>query len=179
MQKLLFAGVVWLLSCGGLLAQSTATRLSGTVRTDNGEPLPGANVVLKNQTKGATTDANGLFSLEARSGDELVISAIGYQTTQIKVGSKTSLDISLRESASQLNEVVVVGYGTQDRKNLVGSVTQVNADEIKNRPVASFDQQLQGRAAGVQVAANTGVPGDGIFFRIRGTTSINASNDPL
>ena len=179
MQKLLFAGVVWLLSCGGLLAQSTGTRLSGTVRTDNGEPLPGANVVLKNQTKGASTDAEGLFSLDAHQGDELVISAIGYQTTQVKVGAKTTLDIFLRESASQLNEVVVVGYGTQDRKNLVGSVSQVNADEIKNRPVASFDQQLQGRAAGVQVAANTGVPGDGIFFRIRGTTSINASNDPL
>lgn len=179
MQKLLFAGVIWLLSYGGMLAQSTASRVSGTVRTNTGEPLPGANVVLKNQTKGATTDAEGHFTLDARVGEEVVISAIGYQTTPAKISSTGTLSITLQESASQLSEVVVVGYGTQDRKNLVGSVSQVNAEEIKNRPVASFDQQLQGRAAGVQVAANTGVPGDGIFFRIRGTTSINASNDPL
>ena len=179
MQKLLFAGVIWLLSYGGLLAQSTASRVSGTVQTNTGEPLPGANVVLKNQTKGATTDAEGHFTMEAGIGDEVVVSAIGYQTTPVKIGSTATLSITLQESTSQLSEVVVVGYGTQDRKNLVGSVSQVNADEIKNRPVASFDQQLQGRAAGVQVAANTGVPGDGIFFRIRGTTSINASNDPL
>src|ERR687885_119795 len=116
----------------------------------------------KSQTKGASTDANGQFAIDAKSGDVLVVSAIGYQTTELTVGNKSTLDVSLKESASQLNEVVVVGYGTQDRKNLVGSVTQVNAEEIKSRPVASFDQQLQGRAAGVQVAANTGVPGDGI-----------------
>ncbi|GAB3942275.1 TonB-dependent receptor [Spirosoma harenae] len=179
MQKLLFAGVIWLLSCGGVFAQSTPSRQSGTIRTQTGEALPGANIVLKNQTKGATTNAEGHFTLEAQVGDEVVVSAIGYQTTTLKISSSNPLNITLQESASQLSEVVVVGYGTQDRKNLVGSVSQVNADEIKNRPVASFDQQLQGRAAGVQVAANTGVPGDGIFFRIRGTTSINASNDPL
>lgn len=184
MQKFLYAWAVWLLAYGWSLAQSTTNlssgrRLTGTIRMESGEPLPGANVVLKNQTKGASTDANGQFAIDAQSGDVLVVSAIGYQTTEVTVGNKSTLEVSLKESASQLNEVVVVGYGTQDRKNLVGSVTQVNADEIKSRPVASFDQQLQGRAAGVQVAANTGVPGDGIFFRIRGTTSINANNDPL
>src|SRR5919199_4654252 len=101
---------------------------------ESGEPLPGANVVLKNQTKGASTDANGQFAIDAKSGDVLVVSAIGYQTTELTVGNKSTLDGSLKESASQLNEVVVVGYGTQDRKNLVGSVTQVNAEEIKSRP---------------------------------------------
>lgn len=164
----------------GLLAQ-TAT-ITGTVRGTNGETLPGTNVVLQGQQKGTSTDGNGQYSLQASPGATLVFSAIGYQTGTAKVGdvgASTKIDIVLTESASQLNEVVVVGYGTQDRKNLVGSVTQVNADEIKSRPVASFDQQLQGRAAGVQVAANTGVPGDGIYFRIRGSTSINASNDPL
>lgn len=178
MQKILLAGVAWLLIGGTLLAQGIA-RVSGTVRTETGEPLPGANVVLKGQSKGTSTDANGTFSLDISPNTTLTISAIGYQTLDALVGTKTQLDITLRESAAQLNEVVVVGYGTQDRKSLVGAVTQVDADQIRTRPVASFEQQLQGRAAGVQVAANTGVPGDGLYFRIRGSTSINASNDPL
>jgi len=179
MKKLLSAWVIWLFTYGWLLAQSNPVRLSGTIRTDKGETLPGANIVLKGKTIGTSTDGKGQYTLDVQAGDELVISAIGYQTANVKVGSRNPLDVTLQESASQLNEVVVVGYGVQDRKNLVGSVSQVNADEIKNRPVASFDQQLQGRASGVQVAANTGIPGDGIYFRIRGSTSINASNDPL
>ncbi len=183
MQKLLATGVVWLLFGGTLLAQGT-TRVSGTIRTETGEPLPGANIVLKSngatdRAKGTSTDGDGHYSLEAQPGSVFVISAIGYQSMEAPVGNKSQLDVTLRESAAQLNEVIVVGYGTQDRKNLVGAVTQVDADQIRTRPVASFDQQLQGRAAGVQVAANTGVPGDGLYFRIRGSTSINASNDPL
>lgn len=168
-----------------LMAQ-TAT-ITGTVRAESNrdgqsEVLPGANVVLKGSGKGTSTNANGQYSIQATAGQVLVISAIGYQTTETRVpdvGASTRIDITLKEAPSQLNEVVVVGYGTQERKNLIGAVTQVNADEIKTRPVASFEQQLQGRVAGVQVSANTGVPGDGLYFRIRGNTSINASNDPL
>jgi len=179
MQKLLTVWIVWLFTGGWLLAQSVSTRLSGVIRAENGEALPGANVVVKGQNKGTSSDANGRFTLDTRPGQTLVISAIGYQTTETTVDNRTDVNVTLRESSSQLNEVVVVGYGTQDRKNLVGAVTQINADQIKNRPVASFEQQLQGQVAGVQVSANTGVPGDGIYFRIRGNTSINASNDPL
>lgn len=172
----ILSGLVWLISIQGIRAQSPAERLlKGVVRAKDGDVLPGSNVVFKGQTRGTSTDGNGSFSLDVKAGDVLVISAIGYQSTEVTVGNQPSITVTLNESASQLNEVVVVGYGTQDRKDLVGAVSQVNADEIKNRPVASFDQQLQGRAAGVQVAANTGLPGDGIFFRIRGTTSINAS----
>ncbi|WP_041258030.1 SusC/RagA family TonB-linked outer membrane protein [Fibrella aestuarina] len=163
-----------------LLAQTA--QISGTIRTDDNQPLPGANVVLKGQGKGTSTDGNGRYSITAGPGQVLVISAIGYQNAELtvgNVGSSTTLDATLTEAPSQLNELVVVGYGTQERKNLIGSVTQVNAEEIKTRPVASFEQQLQGRVAGVQVSANTGVPGDGLYFRIRGNTSINASNDPL
>ncbi len=175
----ILSGLVWLISMQVGLAQSNPEHLlKGVVRTKE-DVLPGANVVFKGQTRGTSTDGKGEFTLDAKVGDVLVISAIGYQPTEVTVGNQPSITVTLNESASQLSEVVIVGYGTQDRKDLVGAVSQVNADEIKNRPVASFDQQLQGRAAGVQVAANTGVPGDGIFFRIRGTTSINASNDPL
>lgn len=185
MQKFIGLVVVCLLLGSRLLAQ-TAT-ITGTVRSENNtgsqlEPLPGANIVLRGNGKGTSTDGNGRFSITAGPGQVLVISAIGYQNTEVTVGNTDSpaqLDITLKESASQLNELVVVGYGTQDRKNLIGAVTQVSADEIKTRPVASFEQQLQGRVAGVQVSANTGVPGDGLYFRIRGNTSINASNDPL
>lgn len=178
MQKLLSVAAAWLLLGGTLLAQNT-TRVTGTVRTETGEPLPGANVVLKGQTKGTSTDANGAFVLDVQPGTILTISAIGYQAVDAGVSGRNPLTITLHESASQLNEVVVVGYGTQDRKNLVGAVSQVDAAQIRTRPVASFEQQLQGRAAGVQVSANTGVPGDGLYFRIRGSTSINAGNDPL
>ncbi|RYF75308.1 MAG: TonB-dependent receptor, partial [Cytophagaceae bacterium] len=176
--------VVCLLLSGSLMAQ-TAT-ITGTVRSETNrgepEPLPGANVVLKGQNKGTSTDGNGRYSIATGPGQVLVISAIGYQNAEItvgNVGSSTQLDVTLKEAASQLNELVVVGYGTQDRKNLIGAVSQISADEIKTRPVASFEQQLQGRVAGVQLSANTGVPGDGLYFRIRGNTSINASNDPL
>ncbi|PRY40039.1 TonB-linked SusC/RagA family outer membrane protein [Spirosoma oryzae] len=176
----ILSGLVWLISIQGIRAQSSVEHLlKGVVRAKDGDVLPGSSVVFKGQTRGTSTDGNGAFSLDVKAADVLVVSAIGYQSTEVTVGNQSSIIVTLNESASQLNEVVIVGYGTQDRKDLVGAVSQVNADEIKNRPVASFDQQLQGRAAGVQVAANTGVPGDGIFFRIRGTTSINASNDPL
>ncbi|MEZ0483522.1 SusC/RagA family TonB-linked outer membrane protein [Fibrella aquatica] len=164
----------------GKVQAQTAT-ITGTVRSDT-ELIPGANVVIKGQNKGTSTDGNGRYSIAAGPGQVLVISAIGYQNTEVtvgNVGSSTQLDVTLKEAASQLNELVVVGYGTTDRKNLIGAVSQINADEIKTRPVASFEQQLQGRVAGVQVSANTGVPGDGLYFRIRGNTSINASNDPL
>ncbi|MBC8152426.1 MAG: SusC/RagA family TonB-linked outer membrane protein, partial [Bacteroidetes bacterium] len=180
MQKFIGLVVVYLLLSVRLLAQTT--QITGTVRSEDRQPLPGANVVLRGQQKGTSTDGKGTYSIQANAGQVLVVSAIGYQTTEARVpevGGSTRLDITLREAASQLAEVVVVGYGTQERKNLIGAVTQVDADAIKTRPVASFEQQLQGRVAGVQVSANTGVPGDGLYFRIRGNTSINASNDPL
>ncbi len=180
MQKLLQLVVVYLLLSGSLLAQTA--KFSGTVRSDKNETLPGVNVVIRGQQKGTSTDAQGRYSIEAVTGQVLVFSAIGYKAAETRVpdvGASTRIDVVLQEEASQLNEVVVVGYGTQERKNLIGAVTQVNADEIRTRPVASFEQQLQGRVPGVQVSANTGVPGDGLYFRIRGNTSINASNDPL
>ena len=89
------------------------------------------------------------------------------------------VQIELKEASSQLNEVLIVGYGTQTRKSLVGSISKVNAEETKQIPVASFDAQLQGKAPGIQVNSQSGVPGEGVRIRVRGSTSINASNDPL
>lgn len=144
------------------------------------EPLPGAVVHIKGTTHAVQTDGDGKFDFVTGQilPYTLQVSLLGYEKVEL-IAARSPITISLKEVASELNTVVVVGYGTQSKRDLLGAVATVKADEIKNKPVASFDQQLQGKAAGVQVSAGTGVPGDGLFFRIRGSTSINASNDPL
>lgn len=143
--------------------------------------LPGATVHIIGTTHEVETDKNGEFKFVTGQKPPfvLVVSFVGYQTKQDTVISTSSVPVYLRESSSQLNDVVVVGYGTQTRKNLIGSIVKVNAEETKQVPVASFDAQLQGKAAGVQVNSQSGVPGEGVRIRVRGSTSINASNDPL
>lgn len=154
--------------------------IEGRVLADNGEALQGATVQLKGKSATTLTKADGSFQLIVDDNNAtLVITLVGYKPIEINLENRKRLQIILEKEIKQLDEVVVVGYGTQNKKALMGSVTSVKASEINNKPAASFDQQLQGRAAGVQITANTGIPGDGIYFRIRGTTSINASNDPL
>jgi TonB-dependent starch-binding outer membrane protein SusC len=144
-------------------------------------PLAGATIHLKNTTHEIQTDGKGEFKF--LTGQKLpvvfIVSYIGYETLETTVDKSTGIIISLRAASAQLNDVVVVGYGTQKRKALISAVSSVNASEIKNIPVAGFNEQLQGKASGVQINANTGIPGDGVFVRVRGATSINASNDPL
>ncbi|OQP40817.1 SusC/RagA family TonB-linked outer membrane protein [Niastella yeongjuensis] len=154
--------------------------IKGTIReTGTQKPVPGVSVKSKHSRVGTSTDENGQFSLTVPSNDILLITAIGHAAVEQPVNGKQFIEITLAAASNSLGEVVVVGYGAQSKKSLVSAVATIKADEIKNKPVAAFDQQLQGRVAGVQVSANTGIPGDGIFFRIRGTTSINAGNDPL
>jgi TonB-linked SusC/RagA family outer membrane protein len=144
------------------------------------QTLPGAVVRIKGVTNGATADADGKFILitAQRLPFILVVTYVGYETQEIVVDG-SPVTIRLKEQNSQLNDVVVVGYGTQTRKSLTGSVSTISVNEVKDKPTATFEEQLQGKAPGLQVSASTGVPGDGMFIRIRGTTSINASNDPL
>lgn len=154
--------------------------VKGTIRDSvSQKPVNGVSVKSKNSNTGTSTDANGQFSIQVERNDVLLFTAIGHAPVEQPVNGRSLIDVILGTSASSLDEVVVVGYGAQNKKNLVSAIATVKADEIKNKPVASFEQQLQGRVPGVQVSANTGIPGDGIFFRIRGTTSINAGNDPL
>src|SRR5690606_5484692 len=108
----------------------------------------------------------------------LGISYIGYEKKKI-IASEAKIEILLKPGFNQLNDVVVVGYTTQQRKNLIGSVTKVNPAESKDIPAGGFDAQLQGKVSGVQISSNTGVPGEAVNIRLRGATSINASNDPL
>ncbi|QHV99479.1 SusC/RagA family TonB-linked outer membrane protein [Spirosoma endbachense] len=186
MQKLYAVWVILLLIPFGLSAQSpdspsntTNASLTGTVRADNGELLPGVNIVLKGQTKGTVTDANGQFSLSAKPGDLVVLSAIGYKTIEVRATGSTPLRVQLEADLRQLNEVIVVGYGTAERKNLIGSIAKIDPSDTKVIPVGSVDAQLQGKVPGVQISSATGVPGERVNIRVRGATSINGSNDPL
>jgi TonB-linked SusC/RagA family outer membrane protein len=144
------------------------------------EPIAGAVVRIKDGNKAIATNALGEFILTTdQSGPyTLLISFIGYDKAEIKVTDQP-VTVSLKPSLGQLNDVVVVGYGTQKKEDLTGSISKINTAEISKIPVASFDAQLQGQAAGVQVTNPSGVPGESIFVRVRGTTSINSSSDPL
>ncbi|MES2427718.1 MAG: TonB-dependent receptor [Bacteroidota bacterium] len=168
------------------LAQTDAvpannSRIIGTV-TDSitKQTLPGAIVRIKGVTNGATTDLDGKFILitAQKLPFILVVSYIGYESKEIVVNG-SPVFVRLKEQNNQLNDVVVVGYGTQTRKSLTGSLSTISVSEVKDKPTATFAEQLQGKAPGLQVSTSTGIPGDGMFIRIRGTTSINASNDPL
>jgi TonB-linked SusC/RagA family outer membrane protein len=157
-----------------LFAQSIV--IKGTVKGDDGTAIPGVSVVVKGTNLGASTDANGDYSISASPDGILVFSAIGYENEEASIGAKERIDITLHESLTSLTEVVVVGYGTQRKSDLTGAVSSVKADDIKRMPVATVDQALQGRAAGVTVTANSGSPGTPVQIRIRGVGTINNSS---
>jgi len=146
-----------------------------------GAGLPGATVHIKGTTHEVVTDKDGSFRF--LTGQKLpvvfIVSYIGYQRKEVTENISRHIDIGLVETNNQLNDVVVVGYGTQRKKDLTSAISTVKAAEVTGIPVASFDAQLQGKAPGLQINSNAGVPGDGIFVRVRGTTSINADNNPL
>ncbi|ETZ23645.1 TonB-dependent receptor [Pedobacter sp. V48] len=142
--------------------------------------IPGVSIHITGTTHVVQTDKNGKFDFVTgqKFPYTLEITYVGYEKKQV-VANGSPILVELKESASQLNDVVVVGYGAQTRKSVVGSIVKVNAAETKQIPVASFDAQLQGRAAGVQVGTYSGSPGEGVKVQVRGTASINASNEPL
>lgn len=150
---------------------------------ETGQGLPGVNIVLKGHDAGTSTDQEGNYSLEIPAAEKengiLVVSFIGYLMQEIPVGGNTSVNISLQEDIVGLDQVVVVGYGTQKKSDLTGSVSQVKAEEINSYPSANVLQALSGRAAGVQVLQSTGAPGTGPSVRIRGQNSIQGENEPL
>lgn len=157
--------------------------VEGTV-TDakTGETLIGVTILIKGTTQGTTTDLDGNFKFAADQVQPLtvlVFSYIGYTPVEITVGDKTRLDVKLSSESVLLDELVVIGYGSAKKRNVLGAVTKVNNKELTMLPVAGVAQALQGRAAGVQVTQNTGAPGEGVSVRIRGAGSINSGNEPL
>ena len=152
----------------------------GTIKDENGEPLQGASVVVKGTTTGTMTDLKGNFTLNVPSPQSvLVISFTGLETKEITVGNQTVFNIQLQVDSETLQEVVVVGYGTQRKSDVTGAVGSVKESQLRERPAASLNQALAGRIAGVQVNSNSGRPGGQTNIRIRGFSSINTTNNPL
>lgn len=161
-------------------AQNSSLQVSGTILTSTGSPLTGATVAVKGGSQSALTDNNGSFRLTVPDANSvLIVSYVGYITREIPVDGNPVHTIRLTENPNELSNVVVIGYGTRRKSDLTGSVTSVRADELKAVPATTLDQALQGRAAGVQVTQISGKPGAETSIRIRGTSSINAGNEPL
>ncbi|AHF15964.1 SusC/RagA family TonB-linked outer membrane protein [Niabella soli] len=168
-----------LLFCFGLALQgySQGKAITGTVTDDKGNPVPNVSVIVKGGTTGTSTNQDGKFTINAKSGDVLELSSVGFKATTAKVGAAATIAVTLTSDVSDLTDVVVIGYGTARKKDLTGSVAVVDMSELKSQPAASPIEALQGKAAGVQVV-NDGSPGATPQIRIRGFSTIN-NNDPL
>ncbi|MBO9563164.1 MAG: SusC/RagA family TonB-linked outer membrane protein, partial [Niastella sp.] len=178
MRKILLLAMSILMLTVQVLAQSRT--ITGKVTDDKGVPVQNASVTIKGTSTGTTTNTDGDFSLNVpASARTLVISAIGQATQEVSIGSESTITVQLKAAESNLQEVVVVGYGSVKKSSLVGSVATVGGKEVTGIPIASIDQILQGKAPGVQITAQNGRPGANAYVRIRGTGSINASSDPL
>jgi len=179
MRKLVLLLGSILLLWGQLLAQSRT--VTGRVVDADGRPVPNASVIVKGSTSGTTTNNEGVFSLSVPTGaSRLVISAVGMTSQEMAINANTSrYEVSLKGEDRSLEAVVVTGYTARKKRDEAGAISNVKGREIQNIPNASLDKALQGRAAGVLVQANNGIPGGAINVRIRGTGSINAGNDPL
>jgi TonB-linked SusC/RagA family outer membrane protein len=161
------------------LGFSQANTISGTVTSENSQPLPGVNVLIKGTTNGTTTDVDGAYSLEASPNDVLVFSFIGYVTQEKTVGNATTLDVSLTEDVQSLSEVVIIGYGAEKKVNVIGSVETVSTDQITVAPVGTVSSALAGRLPGLIVQQPQGEPGaDAATLLIRGRATLGNS-EPL
>lgn len=160
-------------------AWAQTSSVSGRITASDGGALPGATVLERGTTNGVSTNAEGAFSLSVQPNATLVISSVGYTAQTLAVGSQSVLNVTLAASATQLSEAIVVGYGTQTKADVTGAVTQVSGKEVANAPVPSFEQALQGKAAGVFIENSSGKLGQGIKVRVRGTSSISGGTQPL
>ena len=154
-------------------------KVNGIVTDSNGEPLIGVNVAQKGaEGNGSITDLDGRFSLNVPSNATLVVSYVGFKTMEIPVNGKSDLSITLKEDTETLDEVVVIGYGVVRKADLAGSVSVMDNKAFKDQPLTQASDALQGRMSGVNVVSD-GIPGGAVKVRVRGTNSINKSNDPL
>ncbi len=159
---------------------SETRKVTGIVKDEKGEPIIGANVVEKGTTNGTITDMNGNFTLEASEKSVLLVSFIGYAPQEVSVGNLKSINVKLREDTEILDEVVVVGYGTQKKSDVTTAVASVSSENLKNRAAVSFGEAMAGQVPGVLIQQTNGAPGgEGLTIKVRGTGSITQSNDPL
>lgn len=165
-----------LLICDVAFAQMKVT---GIVTDPSGEPVIGANVLVKETSMGAITDLDGHFTVNAPENGSLVVSYIGYLTKTIKISGKNNIKVVLSEDSKALDEVIVIGYGSVKKQNLTSSVSKMTDEAVKERPVATLGEALAGNLAGVRAQSTSGVPGEELQIRIRGVNTINGSSDPL
>jgi len=170
------------LSFVGIIAFAQNYEVNGIVVDSNGSPLPGVSIVVKNTTKGASTDFDGNFNVpNVKKGEILVFSYIGYATKEVVINNANALTVKLDEDTLSLDEVVVVGYGTQKKSVVTGAISSVKAADLENLPVERVEQAIQGRVAGVVVASDSGQPGSSSTVRVRGITTFDTygGNNPL
>ena len=168
--------LLFLLCSFSLHAQKTVT---GIVCDSQNVPLIGATVVVKGTTNGSVADIDGKYSLTVKEGDVLQAIFTGFITEEVTVGKTDKINFLLREDRQMLDEVVVIGYGATKKSDLTGAVTNVKMNDLKEVPAYSVDNALQGRVAGAEIMSTTGEPGATTTIRIRGTRSVEASNEPL
>lgn len=177
MKRLLYTFALLLFLTGSTWAQRT---ISGKITSDEGDPLIGATILAKGTSVGTTTDIDGNYSLSVpQEVTMLVISYTGYRSIEKPIGATNVMDVTLEPEISQLSEVVVVGYGTQIKSTLSGNIAKVDGEEIQGLPVSSVEQALQGKTAGVFIESVNGKPGGAVRMRVRGSSSLTASNQPL
>lgn len=168
-----------LLACVVQLTLAQEKTVSGTIIDESGLPLPGATVLIKGTSTGTSSDFDGNYSIKATTGSTLVFTFVGYTTKEVAVGSSNSINVTMAETTSALDEVLVVAYGTQKREAITGSISVINADQIENTTFSNPLQSLEGLASGLRVIQADGNPGADPVIRIRGFGSINADSSPL
>lgn len=170
--------ILLMLATGQVLAQSKA--VSGTVKSQQGEPLTGVTILIEGTTQGTSTDAQGAFTLQAKPDDMLAVSYLGYKSQRVKVGTRTKLEVVLTEDQNLMDEVVVVGYGTQRRRNIVGAVENISGEVLENRPNAYLLRSIQGQIPGLNITMADGKPSRSASINIRANTqSIGAGGSAL
>ena len=159
-------------------SQNTIT-VKGAITDENAQPVVGASVLVKGTANGVSSDNNGNFQISALSNGTLIISSVGFETKQVNVNGNPQVNITLNHSEEGLRNVVVIGYGTQRKEAVTGSVASISGDKVREVPAANISQALQGRLAGVQMSQTSSRPGATMQIRIRGTRSLTADNNPL
>ena len=165
MKKLLLLVLVFISGMSYSVAQNAVT---GTVTDENGEGVPGANIIIKGTSNGTITDMDGGFTLNASSSDVLVVTYVGYSTVEIPVGSQSSINVSLSEDIAALDEIVVTGYGTQERKEITSAVTSLNEEDFNKGLVSNPMGLLEGKVAGLSITKPGSDPNGGFTLRVRG-----------
>src|SRR5688572_8567036 len=160
--------------------KSAERKITGRIySTLANQPVPEVSILIKGSDVHTSTDSTGRFAINVKTGDILVISRVGYLTKEITIGKNTAIEVKLTENVSQLDDVVVIGYGKTKRRDLTGSISSITGEELRKSAPTTFDQALQGKVAGVMVQQVSGQPGGGVSVQIRGVSSITGKNSPL